>query len=293
MKSGFINVIGRPNVGKSSIINGIIGEKIAITTEKPQTTRTIIRGILNLDNAQLVFIDTPGIHKPHKELGKHMNKLAYSSLSGADATVLVVDASEPFGAGDQFLVDRLHYDAPLFIVFNKIDLTTFPLISELKSKYGELYPDATLIETSAIREFGFDDLVNALLEVMPEGPEYFPRDLVSDQADEFIISEIIREKAMKLLKQELPYSVAVTIDQIEQKEKASDIYATIVCERNSHKGMIIGKGGQMIRKIRHQASGDIANFLAQPIRLELFVKVQPDWRNDPRYFTRIGTRGED
>lgn len=288
MKSGFINVIGRPNVGKSTIINGIIGEKIAITTSKPQTTRNIIRGILNLDDAQLVFIDTPGIHKPHRALGERMNALAYGSLSGADATVLVVDGSLPFGTGDQYLVDNLTYEAPLFIVFNKIDLTSFELIGKLKEKYHNIYPHATLIEMSAIRSFGFDDLVKALLAVMPEGPLYFPRDIVSDRGDEFVITEIIREKAMTLLEQELPHSVAVVLDKYEMKENRDDIYATIVCERDSHKGMIIGKGGQMIRKIRHLATTDIVKFLKHPIALELYVRVQPNWRDDPKYFNALG-----
>lgn len=292
MKSGFISVVGRPNVGKSTLVNGLVGHKVAITTMKPQTTRNVIRGILTRDDAQLVFVDTPGIHKPHLALGNQLNRMAYHSLRDVEAIVLVVDASQDFGAGDQYLVDNLAIKAPLFIVFNKIDLTNFALMDRLKAVYQEKYPEATQIEVSSIRKFGFDTLIDAIVNVLPEGPQYFPSDMVSDGGDDFVIKEIIREKILLLTKEEIPHSVAVVIERKVQKDSRLEVYAAIIAEKDSQKGILIGKGAKMIRKIRLLATEDISRFYGQPIALELYVKVITDWRSNPRYLEEFGYLSE-
>lgn len=282
MKSGFITVLGRTNVGKSTILNALIGKKVAITTPKKQTTRTLIRAILTKDDVQMVFIDTPGIHKPRYALGEEMNKKVHRALREADVAVLVVDAGHPFNEGDELALNNFQFNCPLIIVFNKIDTTTFVLMEHLREKYQELYPEAIQIETSAIRNFNIDLLEKTIYDLLPEGPMYYPADYMVDTTEEFQMTEIIREKTMLFTREEIPHAIAVSIDKIEHYDDGIDVYASINVEKDSQKGIIIGKGGTMIKKIRHAAQHEIHRDLKLPVRLELFVKVYPNWRNSPK-----------
>jgi len=294
MKSGFISIVGRPNVGKSTIINAIVGTKVAITTSKPQTTRNIIRGILTTAEAQLIFIDTPGIHKPYLQIGNEMNKMAYHSLREAEATILVVDAGQSFGPGDQFLIDNLTIRSPLFIVFNKIDLATFASMEKLKSIYKEKYPAAHQIEVSAIRNVNLDVIVAEIIKILPEGPQYFPSDMTSDRGDDFLISEVIRERIMLLTRQEIPHSVAVNLVKKELiGDDKMDVVADIIVEKDSQKGILIGKGGRLIRQIRLDATKQLEHLLHKTIRMELFVRVKENWRDDLKSLKSFGINDEE
>ncbi|MCX5775588.1 MAG: GTPase Era, partial [Firmicutes bacterium] len=223
MKSGFVAIIGRPNVGKSTLLNSLCQRKISIITPKPQTTRTNIQGIFNSPEAQIVFVDTPGIHKPHYKLGEYMNKMAFSSIKDVEATLIIVDSSIPFGEGDQFLIDHFHTEGRVFIILNKIDVSTAELMKDLKAKYLAAFPNAEIIEVSALLNINVDQLVKRIIAILPEGPRYFPEGVYSDHPESFIISEIIREKVMLLTKQEVPHSIAVTVEKISPKKEKTDI----------------------------------------------------------------------
>lgn len=288
MKSGFVSIVGRPNAGKSTILNTILGEKVAIVTPKPHTTTSAIIGVFNRDNLQIVFVDTPGIHKPHKAYGELMNKASYSSFLDADVVVLVVDASLPFGTGDNLIVERLPKDKPLIIVFNKIDLARFEQVKALKEKYQTLFKDAILIETSAIRNFNLDEIISEIEKLLPEGPQYYPLDMKTISDEEFIISEIIREKIIMLTKQEIPYSVAVVVLHIENKENKKEVLVDIVTEKDSQKGIIIGKGGKLIKRIRLQSEYDLNKHFRMPVKLEILVRVEENWRDNPKLIKKLG-----
>ncbi len=292
MKSGFVAIIGRPNVGKSTLLNVLVGRKISIITPKPQTTRTNIQGIFNSEEAQIVFVDTPGIHKPHFRLGEYMNKVAFSSTQDVDATLLVVDSSVPFGEGDQFLVDRISPKGKLIIVFNKIDLTTTEKLAELKAKYQTLFPTADMAETVASEAIHIDRLMKKLLSILPEGPQYFPEGVYCDHPESFIIGEIIREKVMLLTKEEVPHSIAVSIEKIAPKKSKTDIYATIVVEKESQKGIIIGKAGKKIKSIGIKARQDIEELLDGKVNLILYVSVEEGWRDSPSRLKQYGYKEE-
>ncbi|MCH5171667.1 MAG: GTPase Era [Erysipelotrichales bacterium] len=288
MKSGFVALIGRPNVGKSTLLNAILNKKISIISPKPQTTRNSIMGVYNDEESQIVFVDTPGIHKPYFKLGEYMNKVAFASTRDVEAIILLVDASLEFGEGDQYLIDHIQSNAPIFIVFNKIDLTNIDLITRLKAKYREIFTDAKILEVSALKNILVDDLILELKSLLPEGPLYFERSQVTDKNDEFVISEIIREKILLLTKQEIPHSVAVYVEKMEQKKDKYEISATIVVERDSQKGIVIGKGGKMIKKIGSLARVDIENYLNAGVRLTTFVRVEEEWRNSLRCLREFG-----
>lgn len=288
MKSGFVSIVGRPNAGKSTILNTILGEKVAIVTPKPHTTTSAIIGVFNRDNLQIVFVDTPGIHKPHKAYGELMNKASYSSFLDADVVVLVVDASLPFGTGDNLIVERLPKDKPLIIVFNKIDLARFEQVKALKEKYQTLFKDAILIETSAIRNFNLDEIISEIEKLLPEGPQYYPLYMKTISDEEFIISEIIREKIIMLTKQEIPYSVAVVVRHIENKENKKEVLVDIVTEKDSQKGIIIGKGGKLIKRIRLQSEYDLNKHFRMPVKLEILVRVEENWRDNPKLIKKLG-----
>ncbi len=294
MKSGFIAIIGRPNVGKSTLMNAMIEKKISIISPKPQTTRNAIKGVYTSETSQMIFIDTPGIHKPSTALGETMNKEAFSSSRDVDAVVLIVDASLPFGDGDQFIIDRLDKKIPLFILFNKIDLCTIPQVEELKNIYIELLPNAEMIEISALKGVNIDLLINKLEDVLEEGPMYFPSDMISDRSESFLIAEIIREKILYLLRDEVPHSIAVIVERIVEKENSIEVSATIICEKESQKGIIVGKGGKMIKRIGMQSRYDIEKLLGIKCRLETFVRVEKDWRNKAGFLKEFGyARGND
>lgn len=288
MKSGFVALIGRPNVGKSTLLNAILNKKVSIISPKPQTTRNSIMGVYNDDESQIVFVDTPGIHKPYFKLGEYMNRVAFASTRDVEAIVLLVDSSLEFGEGDQYLVDHIHSDAPIFVVFNKIDLTNILLITRLKEKYRELFPNSKFIEISALNNVSIDDLLKELKNCLSEGPQFFPREQVTDKDNAFVISELIREKILYLTKQEIPHSVAVYVEKIEEKKDKYDIYATIVVERDTQKGILIGKGGKMIKRIGVLARKDIEAYLNKRVNLTTFVRVEEEWRNSTRCLREFG-----
>lgn len=288
MKSGFVALIGRPNVGKSTLLNAILNKKVSIISPKPQTTRNSIMGVYNDDESQIVFVDTPGIHKPYFKLGEYMNKAAFASTRDVEAIVLLVDSSLEFGEGDQYLVDHIHSDAPIFVAFNKIDLTNILLITRLKEKYRELFPNSKFIEISALNNVSIDDLIKELKNCLSEGPQFFPREQVTDKDNAFVISEFIREKILYLTKQEIPHSVAVYVEKIEEKKDKYNIYATIVVERDTQKGILIGKGGKMIKRIGVLARKDIETYLNKRVNLTTFVRVEEEWRNSTRCLREFG-----
>ena len=288
MKSGFVSIVGRPNAGKSTIINALLERKLSIVTEKAQTTRNSIKGIYDDGEYQIIFIDTPGIHKANHSLGEFMNKEALDSAKDVDANILVVDASRRFDEGDRFINESLSKEIPLFIVINKIDLMRLPEVQQIKAKYQEMYPKAKIIEASAIENFGIDELLKEVKAVIQEGPRYFAEDQVTDKDSSFMISEVIREKLLKLLKDEVPHDLAVRVDEIKSKKEAVYIRATIIVDKESHKGIVIGKGGKRIKAIGMKARTDLEEYYNKRIFLELFVSVKEDWLNNPRILKELG-----
>lgn len=288
MKSGFVSIVGRPNAGKSTIINALLERKLSIVTEKAQTTRNSIKGIYDDGEYQIIFIDTPGIHKANHSLGEFMNKEALDSAKDVDANILVVDASRKFDEGDRFINESIPKDIPLFIVINKIDLMRINQVQEIKAKYQEAYPKAVLIEASAIENFGIDTLLENVKSVIQEGPRYFAEDQITDKDSSFMISEVIREKLLKILKDEVPHDLAVRVDDIKSKSEAVYIRATIIVDKESHKGIVIGKGGKRIKAIGMKARTDLEEYYSKRIFLELFVSVKEDWLNNPRILKELG-----
>ena len=281
MKSGFVAMLGHPNVGKSTILNGIINRKISIVTDKSQTTRNIIKGIYRGKDSQIIFIDTPGIHKPHVKLGVEMNSMAYSSAHEADVNILVVDASKPFSDSDEFLLEHLDIkNAPLIIVFNKIDQARITQVEKLKATYKEKLPESHFIDTVASERFNLEELIALVEKLLPEGPEYYPGEEVTDKDEVFQIKEIIREKVLKTLREEVPHSIAIYVDHIEWEENPLHIHASIIVEKDSQKGIVIGANGKRIKEIGLKARRDIERLLNKHVYLELFVKVQNDWRDN-------------
>lgn len=288
MKSGFVSLIGRPNVGKSTILNAIIGEKISIVTPKSQTTRNAIEGIYNDEDSQIIFIDTPGIHKPFNMLGTAMDKISYSSIRNSDLSVFLIDASRRPDDWDMYLLDHLKFDCPLIIAFNKIDLTNINLISELKELYQSKFPEARIVEVCAIREFGIDDLIKVIKEILPEGPRYYDVDVVTTEDLRFRIQEIIRETMLNLLKEEVPHSALILCEEIKTKSSKVDIFAKIIIEKESQKGIVVGKKGSMIKKIGTTSRMEIEKMLSKHVNLELTVQLVENWRNSKRYLVRAG-----
>ena len=293
MKSGFVAILGRPNVGKSTLLNAILNKKVSIVTDKAQTTRDDIKGIYNSDDAQIVFIDTPGIHKPHQKLGQEMNNMAFGAAHNVDASILVIDSSKSFGDGDQYLLDHLDINnAPLIIVLNKIDLVKITEAQKLRSIYEEKFPNATILECVAKEKFNVDTLISRLIEILPEGPRYYDVTEVSDKDEIFQIKEIIREKILKTLRDEVPHSIAIYMENIEWEENPIEIKASIIVEKDSQKGIVIGAGGRRIRDIGTKARRDIEKLLNKHVFLELFVKVSEDWRNQEDALSKFGYKYE-
>ena len=280
MKSGFVAILGRPNVGKSTLLNAIINQKVSIVTDKSQTTRNNIRGIYNSDDAQIIFLDTPGIHKPHQKLGEEMNFMAFSAAHEVDVSILVVDASKPFGVGDEYLLEHLDiHDEKLIILFNKIDLARIDKVEAIKAEYRKHFKKAIFIDTVASEKFNVDEVIKNVISLLDEGPRYYPVDTVTDKDEIFQIKEIIREKVLKTLKEEVPHSIAVYMENIEWEENPVHIRATLIVEKDSQKGIVIGANGKRIKYIGTQARNDIERLLHKHVFLELFVRVQEDWRN--------------
>ena len=284
MKSGFVAIIGRPNVGKSTFLNTIIGKKIAIMSNKPQTTRNTISGVYTTEEVQIIFIDTPGIHKPHNELGARMTKSAYQSTRGVDAILWMISAKEHFTVGEEMILENIkNTNTPIYLCINKIDLLKNKrdidkIILEYKDKHNfkGIYP------ISALENQNVEHVLEDIKEILPEGPQYYPSDMITDHPERFLIAEIIREKVLLNTEEEVPHSVAVVIDMLKKNEdnpNIVDCYASIYVERKSQKGIIIGAGGQMLKKIGAQARKDIINILGSKVYLEILFKVKEDWRN--------------
>ena len=293
MKSGFVAILGRPNVGKSTIINGLISRHISIVTDKSQTTRNNIIGVYNDNDTQIVFLDTPGIHKPVAQLGQEMNNMAYSAAHDVDVAILVVDASKPFGAGDTYIIEHLDiHNIPLIIVFNKIDLARLDKTEELKKTYRSYFKDAIMVDTVAKEGFNLDELINKVKSFLKEGPAYYPVEMVTDKDEIFQIKEIIREKVLKQLREEVPHSIAIYMEHIDWEKKPIQILASIIVEKDSQKGIVIGRNGQKIKEIGTQARRSIERLLDQHVFLELKVKVDEDWRNQSSSLKEYGYKYE-
>lgn len=291
-KSGFVSIVGRPNVGKSTLMNQILDTKVAIVTPKAQTTRNKIQGIYTTENEQIIFIDTPGIHKSFNELGENMNQAAYDSLDGIDAVLLMVDSTKEFSDLDQEIVERFtKIREPKFLVLNKIDLIKDEQkLNELIAHYNSIN-FVKILKISASNNLGVDQLVTSIVDVLDEGPQYYPSDQLMDQPERFMVKEIIREKVLLLTSQEIPYSVAVEIESFKNDEKNPNlinINATIIVERQSQKKIVIGEKGSKIKEIGRLSRIDIAKFLGNKVYLELFVKVEADWRNRKHYLKQFG-----
>lgn len=294
-KSGFVAIVGRPNVGKSTLLNRIVGQKIAIMSDKAQTTRNKIQGVYTTSEAQIIFIDTPGIHKPKHRLGDFMVETAYSALKEVDAVLFMISADEKRGRGDDFIMERLKTSkTPVFLVINKIDKVHPDDLLGIIEDYTSQMDFAEVVPISATEGNNFDTLMKTLIEQMPAGPQYFPDDQITDHPEYFIVSELVREKVLLLTRDEVPHSVAVVVDSMKRNENDKvHIQATIIVERNSQKGIIIGKGGKMLKDIGTKARRDIEQLLGDKVFLELWVKVQKDWRDKKTYLQDYGYRPDD
>src|SRR5271169_4812121 len=291
-RSGFISIIGRPNAGKSTLLNALVGEKLAIVTRKPQTTRNRIQGIVNVERkgkrplGQIVLVDTPGVHKPINSLNRRMMKEVYDALEGCDLLLLIVDASEKFGTGDKFVLDIVKKSGrPCFLLLNKIDKLDKQRLLPLIAEYQERHDFAEVIPISAMKKQGLDTLLDAVVKALPEGPRYFPKDQITDQPERFLVAELIREQVLLATEQEVPYATTVLIEQYEEAARLTRIAATIYCERDGQRAILIGKQGATLKKIGTAARLQIERLLNTKVYLELFVKVRAGWR-DSRDFVQ-------
>ena len=290
-RSGFVSLIGRPNVGKSTLMNCLIGEKIAITSNKPQTTRNKIRSILTTDNFQVIFIDTPGIHTPKSKLGSFMVKSAETSLNEIDIILYLIEPFEKIKDSDLKIIEKLQkVKSNIFLIINKIDTVPKEDILKVIDSYRSKYNFNEIIPISAIKNINTEELLKNIEKYLPEGPRYFPKDMITDQPERQIVSEIIREKALFLLQEEIPHGIAVEITGMKNRKgkEIVDVDATIYCERDSHKGIIIGKQGSMLKRIGSKARYDIERLLGSPINLQIWVKVKKDWRDSDFLLKNFG-----
>ncbi|MEE3362650.1 MAG: GTPase Era [Anaerovoracaceae bacterium] len=291
MKSGFISIIGRPNVGKSTLLNAVIGEKVAITTDKPQTTRNVIRGIYTdaVNETQMVFIDTPGIHKPKNRLGSYMTDSALGTFDEVDAILFLVDDVMESGTGDKYIVDLLKKTkTPKYLVINKMDLMGPDKYAKIFSEYDELGIFEDIFGVSVLKGTNVTDITKTLGGLMPEGPMFFPADMMTDYPERFLVSEIIREKTLLYLNEEVPHGIAVVVEKFEEKDDIDDISAVIYCEKKSHKGIIIGKGGRKLKGIGKAARVEIEALLGCRVYMELWVKVKENWRDSAAAMANFG-----
>lgn len=289
MKSGFVGLIGRPNVGKSTLINNIIGTKIAIISNKPQTTRNIIQGIYNDEESQIVFVDTPGIHKPNHKLGQYLNKQAYYSIDDVDVIMMLTDVSEPLGAGDKYVIEKLkEVNKPVILILNKIDKIPREKILTKIVEYKDLYNFSEIIPISALTSINVDDVIKTCKKYLPESIKFFDDDTITNKSNKFLISEMIREKIFLLTEEEVPHSTSCYIEKIEKSKNSLNIIATIVVDRDSLKRIIIGKQGAMIKKIGTMARYDIEQLLKKKVYLDLHVRTIEKWRDKEKYLSEFG-----
>ena len=290
-KSGFVAIIGRPNVGKSTLMNHLIGQKIAITSKKPQTTRNKIQTVYTCEDGQIIFLDTPGIHKAKNKLGEYMVNVAEHTLKDVDVILWLVEPTTYIGAGEKHIVEQLQKTSlPVILVINKVDTVKKEDILQVIDNYRKLYDFAEIIPASALRGQNTKDIVNSLFKYMPYGPMFYDEDTVTDQPQRQIVAEIIREKALHALDEEIPHGIAVTIEKMRERkgQHIVDIEATIICERDSHKGIIIGKQGSMLKKIGSNARFEIEKMLEERVNLKIWVKVKKDWRDSDTLMKNFG-----
>lgn len=289
MRSGFVSLIGRPNTGKSTLINALVGYKIAITSNKAQTTRNNIQGIYNDEDAQIVFVDTPGIHKPKDKLGQRLNDDAYFSIDDVDIILFLIDVTMPFGKGDNFVLDRIkEANKPVFLILNKVDKINNEKLIELINKYKDLYDFKEIIPISALKEKNLKELIKTLKEYLPDKVKYFPDSDLTNTTKEFRVSELIREKVLRLTHDEVPHAITCVVEKFDEKKDKAIINATIIVERDSLKSIIIGKKGSMLKEIGTKARHDIEDMLGKKVYLELFVKTIKNWRDKEKYLKELG-----
>ena len=298
IKSGFVTIIGRPNVGKSTLTNQIMGEKLSIVSNKPQTTRNNIQTILSGENYQLVFVDTPGIHKAKNKLGEYMVNVAERTLNEVDLVLWLVEPTNYIGAGEQHIIEQLKkVKTPVILIINKIDTVEKEKVLEYIDTYRKVLDFAEIIPTSALRGQNMDDVIDSIFKYLPYGPQFYDEDTITDQPERAICAEIIREKALHALSDEIPHGIAVGIDQMKSRKNKGgyiyDIDATIVCERDSHKGIIIGKQGSMLKKIGSNARFEMERLLDCKVNLKLWVKVKKDWRDSDFLIKNFGYKDEE
>lgn len=288
-KSGFVTLIGRPNVGKSTLMNYLIGQKIAITSNKPQTTRNRIQTVLTTEEGQIVFVDTPGIHKAKNKLGEYMVNVAERTLNEVDVVLWLVEPSDFIGAGERHIVQQLgRVKTPVILVINKVDMVKRDEVFGFIDAYRKIYDFAEIVPVSARNGENTDELIRTVMKYLPYGPQFYDEDTITDQPERQIVAEIIREKALHSLNEEIPHGIAVAIDKMTYGKKLVEIDATIICERDSHKGIIIGKQGSMLKKIGSTARYEIERFLDQKVNLKIWVKVKKDWRDSDFLIKNFG-----
>ncbi|WP_281678465.1 GTPase Era [Eggerthia catenaformis] len=293
-KSGFVSIVGRPNAGKSTLLNRILGTKLVITSATAQTTRNSVQGIYTDDDAQIVFLDTPGIHKPQDGLGSFMNSNALNSIQDMDLVLFVAPADEIIGKGDRFIVSRLeNADCPVFLLLNKSDLLTKEELARKILEWQKLFSFNQIIPISALHGDNVDELLKAVKELLPEGEAVYPKDMITDHPEQFILSEFIRERILYFTREEVPHNVAIVVEDWKETEHDISIMAAIVVDRKSQKGIIIGKQGTMIKKIREQSRRQMTRFVGKTVHLELFVKVESNWRNKAKYLKEFGYNQDD
>lgn len=289
-KSGFISIVGRPNVGKSTLMNYIMGEKLSIVSNKPQTTRNNIQTILTTDDYQMVFVDTPGIHKPKHKLGEYMVNSAKDSTKDVDLILFLTNPGEEIGRGDKFILETLRgKNVPVFLVLNKIDEFTQETVVKSLADFSKEFDFKEIIPISAMKGKNVDKLLELMANELPEGPKYYPEDMITDVQERFVVAEIVREKALRTLRDEIPHGIAVDVIQMKQKENGTyHIEVDIICEKDSHKGIIIGKNGQTLKKIGETSRYELERFLRTKVNLKTWVKVRKDWRDNQNLLKELG-----
>lgn len=289
-KSGFVTIVGRPNVGKSTLMNYLMGEKLSIVSSKPQTTRNNIQTILTKDNYQIIFVDTPGIHKPKHKLGEYMVNSAKDSMKDVDLVLFLTNPDDEIGRGDKFILESLkNCKVPVFLVLNKVDENTQDKVAKSLIMYSNAYNFKEVVPISALKGKNVDTLLNLMVENLKEGPKYYPDDMITDVQERFVVSEIIREKALRTLRDEVPHGIAVEVVVMKQKDNGNyHIEADLICEKESHKGIIIGKNGQCLKKIGSAARYELEKFLRHKVNLKIFVKVRKEWRDNQNLLKELG-----
>lgn len=289
-KSGFISIVGRPNVGKSTLLNYIMGEKLSIVSNKPQTTRNNIQTILTGDDFQMIFVDTPGIHKPKHKLGEFMVNSAKESTKDVDLVLFLTNPDDEIGRGDKFILETLKSKkCPVFLVLNKVDENTQDRVAKSLAMYSEAFEFDEIVPISAIKGKNVDTLLELMKKAMPEGPKYYPDDMITDVQEKFVVSEIVREKALRTLRDEVPHGIAVDIIQMKQKENGTyHIEVDLICEKDSHKGIIIGKNGQTLKRIGETSRYELERFLRAKVNIKIWVKVRKEWRDNQLLLKELG-----